>query len=556
MSSTPINQHLRILGIPQRDPGYEVRDVTDTFRKPAGKMRLNRMQSQSLLELNHCGGLLCLAGVGHGKTLLCMLAPLARPERKRPVLLLPPRLVDSYYRLRDQYEQHWVLGAPKILTYSQLSHPKHADLLERERPDMIICDEVHYLRNKKGSSRVRRLIRYFQAHPHTIFVGMSGSMTTKSLKDFEHLSRLALKENSPLPLKDARLLDAWAACVDSGSDPSDTDLARFMPFFSGMAKPGEYVDDLQARRAAFRRRLVTTPGVVTTPEQSCDATIVLFERTIEVPKEINEAVKALQESWRIDDNEIEDATALARAARELSQGFYYQWIWPDGKKDHEWIEKRSEWHRQVREALKHPRAGRDSPALLGAACARKEYPDVHPLYKAWLAWQEVKGRFNPTPPRRPVWVSNYFLKDALTWVSRQKKPVIIWYTKQAVEQVLKFRGIPTYGAGTTVPTDRYETIALSINAHLEGLNLQAWDRQIILDPPANGKTWEQMLGRTHRQGQAADAVYGHVYQHTDVYRAAYMSAFVDAQYIEENTTQRQKLNMVTRAIDKDADYDD
>jgi hypothetical protein len=35
----------------------------------------------------------------------------------------------------------------------------------------------------------------------------------------------------------------------------------------------------------------------------------------------------------------------------------------------------------------------------------------------------------------------------------------------------------------------------------EGNNLQAWCRNLVLASRPNGKAWEQMLSRTHREGQ-------------------------------------------------------
>jgi hypothetical protein len=77
--------------------------------------------------------------------------------------------------------------------------------------------------------------------------------------------------------------------------------------------------------------------------------------------------------------------------------------------------------------------------------------------------------------------------------------------------------------------------------HGKGKNLQAWNRQLVIEPPASGTVWEQLLGRTHRQGQRADDVIAVVYQHTDRVRAAVDRATAQARYIEQTQGTPQKM---------------
>ena len=90
-----------------------------------------------------------------------------------------------------------------------------------------------------------------------------------------------------------------------------------------------------------------------------------------------------------------------------------------------------------------------------------------------------------------------------------------------------------------------ETCAASYNVHGTGKNLQAWRNQLLLDPPSSGQAWEQLLGRTHRQGQTADEVLFHYYDHTDEFRNAIVTAKASAAYIQETTQTPQRLLYAT-----------
>jgi hypothetical protein len=82
---------------------------------------------------------------------------------------------------------------------------------------------------------------------------------------------------------------------------------------------------------------------------------------------------------------------------------------------------------------------------------------------------------------------------------------------------------------------------LSIDANSIGRNLQAWNRNLIVDVPPNGAKWEQLLARTHRDGQQspivnADVLFGCI---EDVH--GFWRAVEDSEYAEDLTGQAQKL---------------
>jgi hypothetical protein len=82
---------------------------------------------------------------------------------------------------------------------------------------------------------------------------------------------------------------------------------------------------------------------------------------------------------------------------------------------------------------------------------------------------------------------------------------------------------------------------LSIEANREGRNLQRFSRNLVVSPPQQGDRWQQLLARTHRDGQDADEVICDVViscaEHADAMRIA----LSDAQYQEDITGDHQKL---------------
>jgi hypothetical protein len=102
-----------------------------------------------------------------------------------------------------------------------------------------------------------------------------------------------------------------------------------------------------------------------------------------------------------------------------------------------------------------------------------------------------------------------------------------------------------FGSGSDVPPGTLATPCLSIAVHGKGKNLQAWDQNLVLEPPSSGAKWEQLIGRTHRQGQSSKVVSLDVavlsYHDTDKLK----KAREEADYIATMTGQDQRLQIAT-----------
>lgn len=506
-------------------------DGTCVTRK---EVKLLAIQAAMLADVVDANGALGPIAVGAGKTLLSLLIPGALASQST-VILVPPSVRRQLEEVDiPRYGNHFLFDTEKIhvVAYSELSSATKGDALDRYKPDLIVADEAHSLRNKQ-SARGKRFLRYLKENPSTRVVALSGTMTTRSVLDYQHLSEAALRKNSPLPSRWNELQD-WASALDA-KPLKPMKPGALMEFCA----PGE--DD---HRAGFRRRLVETLGVVATSESSLGTSLILDALRPEavVPPVIEEAIKKLKNTWAIGDEELEDAMRVVAVERQLAMGFYYVWDWPGGVPDREWLQARKDWHVVVRDILRYrSRKGLDSPLLVAAAASRGELRPEEQT--AWDAWARVKDR--PAPPTIPVWLDDFAMRRA----AKIEEIGVIWTDHRAVEDWFrKHTSFPVYGAGDSRILDEKgdRTVVASIRAHGTGKNLQMWSYGLVMSPPANGQKLEQLLGRFHRPGQEADEVRYDFMLHTEAQRAAMLQAINDAEYVQETTGQKQKVLYSTR----------
>jgi hypothetical protein len=405
--------------------------ILDRFELPPRPCikELNLTQAWALYEIERFDGLLGPIGVGHGKTILDLLAALAFHGCKKAVLLVPPGLV---LQLIAEYEfvgEHFrmptlvVWGnvklpgdvAPRqyyadkgndvptlhVFPYSRLSRPESTVKLQEIAPDLIICDEAHKLRHA-DTATTARVLRYFdlvekmREKGATVFGGeqfgitgvrcaaWSGSLTDSSLKDYAHLAYMTLRDGSPLP-RDPDNVEDWSRALDpkvaKDKDGNNSDANN--PW-SSAAPPGELfqLDDGRGGHISevYHRRLVETPGVVATQTPAVAAELRIEEQrpTRAIPDSVAAALDHLRGFWqRPDGEELIDALTVARCARELACGFYYRWKFPpiNGVPQDiglilEWLDIRKDFRKEMRWKLGKRVEHIDSPHLCELAAKR------------------------------------------------------------------------------------------------------------------------------------------------------------------------------------------
>lgn len=620
----------RICGIPVRskltpeevDAYSEMVAQSEAYHQEG--FRLFPDQAQALYEYEMLGGLVAPITVGGGKTLVALgIAGIAYAKGLRKMILLyPPQLTEELTKtamrwvrknIGINYPYHVLHGkssaARKALAksgkpglylfpYSLLSVKDTDELLNGIAPQIIIADESHRLANK-SSARTRRITKAVEKFSPE-FVTLSGTYTSKSIKDYSHLSRWCLRENNPLP-NAPTMVEEWAILLDAAAGDVNS-LAREMQG-SGRAGPilplvkwaqAQFPNEsipasLPGFRKAFKLRLSSTPGVVASAEQSLGTSLIIHNR----PFDAGEAEKTYGESWALlqklirdvadayttpNGDELSHALETWKWLDELSSGFYNELVWPtpqqyvqnrpqlteeEGEamlglaKDH--LESLKEYHKELRKFLADGRAkqGMDTPHLIGQEMYRNGAQNV-PAYLYGL-WKEAKDREFPGMPERisrGVRVCSYKVDDMVRWVLEylpRNKGALVWYDHQemgrwAYEELVR-KGVdvlhcPAGDRGNRIMNDKGvadKVLVASYHAHGEGKNLQHFQEQYFLEFPRQARSAEQIIGRTHRTGQKADELTVNM-SHFGVFEQMKFAACLnDALYIHQTTGTRQKL---------------
>jgi hypothetical protein len=419
--------------------------------------------------------------------------------------------------------KHWKLYTGlRVVGYSELSLEKNKDLLFDMKPDVIIADEAQYLKNKT-SGRTKRMVRFFREYPDTVCIAMSGTISSKSLKDWAHISEWCLGPFSPVPMRWQELCE-WADALDSD-----------VPEQSRMS-PGalmEFCEEGENARQGFRRRLVQTPGVVASEENQLGVSLrINAKRDIVIPEEVQNAIQKTKSRWETPNGDIiTDAVSLWRHVRELALGFWYRW---EPAAPPEWMAARKEWKSYVRDTLKHNRRGLDTELQVWNECKRE-----NPI-QIWKDWKEIKDTFKINTVAE--WIDPFVLYWCKDWL--QYENGICWVEhREFGKKLAEYSGFPYYGAGDSrILETKERSIIASVSAHGEGKNLQRFGKNLVVCPSSSGKTWEQLLGRTHRPGQQADEVWCDVFMHLKDFEDSFDKARADARYLEDTYGNSQKLN--------------
>lgn len=483
-------------------------------------------------------GILANVGVGKGKTLAFALMPRVFGS-ERPVLLIPPQMRGPTEEQHWEWSQHYWFEPPEVIAYSTLSRPESTALLTEISPDLIMSDECQALKHA-SAARTKRFMRYMRNNPQTRFAAMSGTLTTSSLKDFAHLSELALRDSSPLPL-DEGILNIWCSILDSDGKPDAHAWNMLRPLYDWAEPKSSY--NVRGARQAFNTRFKSSPGVICTTNPSCDADITVSAVRPDYDPVIEDALTMLEEEYTLPNGiEIVDALHFSRVRSQIAMGFYYVWDWGEEGEDIEWLDARRGWWKACRDYLKsHAREGCDSPFLVEEYVRNNRRPKS--LVEALDIWDSE--RHKPPPPTKAVWLDYTPLLWSLKWAA-QREGSIIWFTSRAVGEMLQAFGIPTFWDG--VPNKEVSpTVALSLRVYHEGKNfLTPWSDQLILEPPSSAAVWEQLLGRTYRPGQDSPHVKASVYHHVHPCQESMRRAIQRSRYIEDSTMQPQILLFAER----------
>lgn len=521
MIVSPTDEFRRIAAVPRRDPASLVRDdvaeaVTRALRMPGSARVFFPIQAAALVatcravELGSPGAFLPI-GVGEGKTDITFCLPYVL-DAKRAILLVPGALTSSkgnkegkterdFRALRSAWKERPYF---RIISYQKIGRANGGDELIEAKPDVIVCDEAHMLRNvgtdgTVGAAVARVVTAYVraarQAGHRVILVVLSGTMTGGKLGHMSHLAELSLGKRSFLP-NDEYDLDMWRRAVDAEVEAG------------GRVGPGCLLDfcntddlkgtQLARARRAIRRRMHETEGVIASTTRRVRASL-RFNRGPEAGGAVPlDMWAALRDDWRLPSGDrCLDGFEIHRHAREYALGYWGEWDPPPPRP---WYKARSAWSKEV------------YAAIASRACNTEVEARALLDSDAWHAWADIRDTYTPNPVAR--WVSTATLEACARWADTNAKSGGIIWTQHIPfgERLERDFGIPYYREQGLRADGQYieqasGVVCASVQANATGRNLQHnWSRNLIASPFGSAEMNEQCFGRTHRTGQRGDEV--------------------------------------------------
>lgn len=565
--------------------------------------RLFEVQARGINAYDEHSGMLGPMGVGDGKTLASLvIAHLAYRKGQRKILLLLPAntmagFIQQIPWIRSHVSVnvplHYVQGTARqreklcssgmpgcyIMPYSLLSTKDTVDLINGIGPVTIICDEIHKLKHA-NSARTQRMMKYFREHPDCELVGMSGTITSKSLEDYAHLALRALKEGAPVPSSDHEVAKL-AAVLDSDARPSRDQIQKWGAL-RGWARewfPKEDLPlDIEGLRRSFQLRFNSTPGVAASDGDNMINTGLLLNNVVDpqgpnakdheaVPgwAKVDEYIRQVREMYVAPNGDaIDHAIHTHKWLRELTAGFYNELVWPQpdvlarrmrlGVDDAQELLSRALDHHKARQRYlrelrywlgAHEIDKLDTPMLVGADMHRQGAKRVG--HKLYALWQQMKSlEFADMPEREPraVRLCDFKVQHAVKWAAHHSDGGILWvyhiemgkWVNEALIQA-GFSNTVHCPAGANLavldPDNRDKLLVASISAHGTGKNLQHHQNQIFVEWPRSALLVEQALGRLHRNGQEAEGLVGQTCDLTEYDQEARAAGLNDACYTSQ-----------------------
>jgi hypothetical protein len=365
---------------------------------------------------------------------------------------------------------------------------------------------------------------------------MSGTITNRSIMEFWHLLIWCLKEGAPIPLHKSEAL-MWADAIDVIKDqrirPKPGALLTLCDPKSHVGSP------LDIARTGFKKRLIETPGVILSHDkQACDASIIINKIKLPLNDDLKTTIKQVRETWEDPQGDVlMQAVDVWRISRELGLGFFYKWRDPAPK---DWLTARSSYRKFCRHLLTYSSIHHTPGDITDHQDKLPDGKRCHE-YDDWIA---IKDIFRPTTIAH--WLSKIALEYCAEWLAKHKQ--ICWVEQREFgEQLSSMTGYPYFGSDEQHHFDVLSAtgpIICSIKAHGTGKNFQdRYSRGLVTCSPSTSKGWEQLIGRTHRVGQAADEVTFDVLLPNADHKRCFAQACTDADWVTQSTGSKQKLNI-------------
>jgi hypothetical protein len=260
--------------------------------------------------------------------------------------------------------------------------------------------------------------------------------------------------------------------------------------------------------------------------------------------------------WRVppDDWPLTSPVEVWRHAQELALGLVYHW---DPRPPDEWREARAAWGKFVRETVSRGRTYDSEEHVANAVDAGKLAAGEGVLGR----WRELRPTFVPNVTA--AWHDTSAIEACAKWMDHRDGGIV--WTEHALfaRELARHTGAPYFGEGGLTDAGLYiqdaaprSPVIASIDANREGKNLQGhWYRNLVTTPPTTATWWEQLVGRTHRRGQASDEVHVDVLMGCRENYDALLTALARAKNIRDTTGKSQKLIQARVSVPSEFDVE-
>jgi hypothetical protein len=539
----------RILSAPRREWSTDSAEalaqwLTQILKTPNGSMRLRPVQAIALWEFREHRKFFGPIRVGGGKTLISALLP-GMVGAVRPLLLIPAHLREKTLREFKVLRQHWQFSPPRIMSYQALGRAEAMTDLDAYSPDVILGDECHYLKNKRAAC-TRKLGRFLKANPTSLFGGMSGTVMRNSIVDVAHLLIWSLGEFAPVPTSGSEL-SIWSEALDVAGIGGSSSLKRLEPLLNDPERVKYSIAPREALREAWGRHLAQTPGVVTTRDRFDGSGLALVAKEAAPCPRISAAFDHFRKTLELPDGtELIKGLDTWRAERSLSLGYYYRWnpSPPDW-----WLAPRKAWASAANSLLRYSRTYDSEGQLKAEIFGGSRDPRLLAISQQLQNWEAVRKHFTPTT--EAVWISDAIVGWVISRLKAQHRSIIWTDAIPFGEALVKAGGLRYFGEdglsadGMPIEACKDRDVIASVAANSTGRNLPYWDRNIVVGPMSSGKTLEQLIARTHRDGQEADEVLVEILFCCLQHYEAFEKAQADCEFLGQAERRETKLQVAT-----------
>lgn len=491
---------------------------------------LNAPQAWFLYEGEQYGASVAFLGVGSGKSLCFILAPLMFPGANMAVLCIEPKqrfhYRAHYLRIREHFRVPTIVfddgvsgyivpgTTPlRLISYSVLSRPANSEILDQLKPQVLLLDEAH---RACGQSAINRRVKRYAAdsirrREEAIARGEpvraralhllpgSGTLEVKSVEDTQMLCAYSLGTGSPLPI-DPNEASAWSKVMDVSRRPdrdSRTAVALHTAFGNG---PPEKVSNEflivsepeRPLRKGFGKHRMYTPGIITASAEELPASLYISERKPpKMPQAIVDALAEIRTNAKRPDGDIlVEKLDQVICARNVACGFYTYWAFPKHpciclKEDigprcdrclliDDWYAKRKAYNKALRSKLLEGQVNLDSPKLCEQAAERfwqePAYEGRLPVWECeeWPPWRDIMDKVEHE--EKVKWIDDWLARDAAKWATDNKG--VVWFSSIAFgRKVAELAGIPYFNGGPGAE---------------ERMAKEKGDRSIVVSIPAHG----------------------------------------------------------------------